>query len=372
MKKEPLSIIVVKTLLAVIIFTGVGTIIVGGGWLIGKQGKVSEPIQQQPATKDEVTITTDKTEYEQGETINITVKNDLDKYIFFISPPFRNDSTLKFKGLYGNEWEDIILYPKYRFPSVMTVLGPKKEEKISIKISEIKKRCIKEKNMNKNLLEFNKYKVGFIYDSGVLGYYDVSHPVNPTEMKKLLKNGEKVYSNEFTIKEKSVLDSRCSEKLRGVGDCKVLRIGYEFDSATGKCIKEGINGCSFETPFKTLEECQKVCEKDYKKEISCNIEDIKNSKKFESLVITQAMQKDITDEIMIYLYFDHKLSDEEVQEIEQFGITIYKDSWIPPMGNHPLGFYLAKSKVENICVFDNIDLIKRVASGERTDVFHVN
>ena len=38
MKKEPLSIMIVKTLLAVIIFAGVGTIIVGGGWLIGKYG----------------------------------------------------------------------------------------------------------------------------------------------------------------------------------------------------------------------------------------------------------------------------------------------------------------------------------------------
>ena len=37
MKKEPLSIMIVKTLLAVIIFAGVGTIIIGGGLLIGKQ-----------------------------------------------------------------------------------------------------------------------------------------------------------------------------------------------------------------------------------------------------------------------------------------------------------------------------------------------
>ena len=46
-KKEPLSLIAVKTLLAVIIFTGVGTIIVGGAWLVGKQGKVlnNEPVK---------------------------------------------------------------------------------------------------------------------------------------------------------------------------------------------------------------------------------------------------------------------------------------------------------------------------------------
>ena len=41
MKKEPLSIIAVKALLAVLIFAGVGTIIVGGGLLIRNYSKVS-------------------------------------------------------------------------------------------------------------------------------------------------------------------------------------------------------------------------------------------------------------------------------------------------------------------------------------------
>jgi len=51
MGKESLSIITIKTLLAVIIFTGVGTIIVGGGLLIADYRKVSEPTklsQEQP------------------------------------------------------------------------------------------------------------------------------------------------------------------------------------------------------------------------------------------------------------------------------------------------------------------------------------
>lgn len=53
MKKEPLSIIIVKTLLAVIIFVGLGTIIIGGGYLIGKDyknetnNKITEPINQE-------------------------------------------------------------------------------------------------------------------------------------------------------------------------------------------------------------------------------------------------------------------------------------------------------------------------------------
>ena len=52
MKKDPLSIIIVKTLLAVAIFTGVGTIVVGGGVLIvkfysgGINDKKVKPINQ--------------------------------------------------------------------------------------------------------------------------------------------------------------------------------------------------------------------------------------------------------------------------------------------------------------------------------------
>ena len=41
MKKESLSIMTVKTLLAVIIFAGMGTIIIGGAYIIGEYSKNS-------------------------------------------------------------------------------------------------------------------------------------------------------------------------------------------------------------------------------------------------------------------------------------------------------------------------------------------
>ena len=50
-KKEPLSIMTVKTLLAVIIFTGVGTIIIGGGLLIGEQSVISLPLSDKSECK---------------------------------------------------------------------------------------------------------------------------------------------------------------------------------------------------------------------------------------------------------------------------------------------------------------------------------
>jgi|GEM_PF-4434157 len=50
-RKEPLSLITVKTLLAVIIFAGVGTIIVEGGLLIGERGKGIQNNAEEPQQK---------------------------------------------------------------------------------------------------------------------------------------------------------------------------------------------------------------------------------------------------------------------------------------------------------------------------------
>ena len=48
MKKESLSIIFVKTLLAVLLFAGMGTIIIGGGYIIGEYSKkeISSDVSQ--------------------------------------------------------------------------------------------------------------------------------------------------------------------------------------------------------------------------------------------------------------------------------------------------------------------------------------
>jgi hypothetical protein len=79
--------------------------------------------------------------------------------------------------------------------------------------------------------------------------------------KDWFKSDKTIYSNEFTIKEKSALDPRCSEKVMSDNGCGAQWFGYEFDQDKGMCIEKVVVGCSFETPFKTLEKCQEVCEK---------------------------------------------------------------------------------------------------------------
>jgi hypothetical protein len=58
------------------------------------------------------------------------------------------------------------------------------------------------------------------------------------------------------------MNNSCTEKVRGNGNCEGFFVGYEYDDQAQKCKDYGVSGCSYETPFKTLEECQKACEKD--------------------------------------------------------------------------------------------------------------
>ncbi len=319
MKKEPLSIMTVKTLLAVIIFAGIGTIIIGGAYLIGKQSIISLPSSDKSECKidsdcaftytgsrvcapcdtsredykclnweeiekmgerkifhhvvckpcqepqhnctcsngkcskvekptQQVTITTDKMEYEQGEMVEITVKNGSDKIISYLAGQ-RDCNTLPYNIYqFSNEktkW--ITVFPFA--PICATYIGAGVPIFKELNIGESIEFIWNQKLSNSIQAPNGKYKISMKYAES-----------------KSTENLKEIYSNEFTIKEKSVLDPRCSEKVKdsvGVNniDCAVISFGYEFDSVAEKCVMKAVNGCSFETPFETLEECQEVCEK---------------------------------------------------------------------------------------------------------------
>ncbi|MCX8126434.1 MAG: S8 family serine peptidase, partial [Dehalococcoidia bacterium] len=50
----------------------------------------------------------------------------------------------------------------------------------------------------------------------------------------------------------------------------------------------------------------------------------------------------------IYIYFAQKPTSKQVSELAAIGVTVYPDSWIPPVGNHPHGFVLADAPVDRI------------------------
>ncbi len=182
MKKESLSVIIIKTLLAVVIFTGIGTIIIGGGYLIGDYYKYKNAINDKMIKPviPEVTIVTDKTEYEQGETVEITVKNNLDKTILFrgLRQPCFNSFSI---GIKRESYE--------MFYDIGTA------------------RCITDvMELKPNIEQVFRLETGDIYDTlfvlNTLIIYPETYKLKLNygfDSESLTKT---IYSNEFTIKEK--------------------------------------------------------------------------------------------------------------------------------------------------------------------------
>lgn len=197
---------------------------------------------------EDVTITTDKTEYEQGETVNITVRNGLDKSIWYIKEVCPSSCCNLYKWE-NNKWENLgdpipCWSPPPPLPGESFLGGLKPD------LLEPEAVITKQWDMTTRygLAESGKYRFSF--------YYGLSEN-NFTE--------KTIYSPEFTIKEKSATDPRCEQKVKGTmvsgtKPCTEYREGYEFDSSVGKCTKKGASGCLFIIPFNTLEECQEVCE----------------------------------------------------------------------------------------------------------------
>ncbi|MCK5466670.1 hypothetical protein KAI56_04240 [Candidatus Parcubacteria bacterium] len=202
----------------------------------GKCEKVKEELVE------EVSITTDKMEYEQGEEVKITINNNSDKEQRISYPAY---SIERFES---NNWIEIkqIWCPCGAYCEEVEWLFIKPKDKLEYEWNQQESWC---------------GRVELLWG-------DFSHQVQSGRYRiKSMKIGlpdpenyKTIYSNEFTIKEKSALDLRCGEKVKGIGLCEGLGIGYEFNSETGKCIKRGVSGCSFDIPFETLEECQEVCE----------------------------------------------------------------------------------------------------------------
>ena len=303
-KKESLSIIAVKTLLVVLLFTGIGTIIIGGGYLIGEQGKVQNPViktggleilvdgnlktvsniqlpidvteaekiikgfcepknpnykydyisikkvnnewripitnlncpcyatvnvgtgetscmKQIPfGTEKEVTITTDKTEYEQGERIKIIVKNNLDEDIYY--PKYEGSSCWKVpfgvEYFIQNEWQNISVgkidpsNPPYPIPCPQYMALPSYHKLASGAMIDF---SWDQQGINKGQAMPGKYRIKFIY------------------VLKDKKQAETIYSNEFTIKEK-VKDETADWKTYRDGE-----YGFEFKYPEdwGECYK---------------------------------------------------------------------------------------------------------------------------------------
>ena len=72
----------------------------------------------------------------------------------------------------------------------------------------------------------------------------------------------------------------------------------------------------------------------------------------------------LNDTVSIFVDIDHKPSDEEVQQLEQIVVKLYKGLWTPHADNSSSGFYLAECIAEDLCKFRDLDFVTRVEWAE--------
>ncbi|MFZ1517933.1 MAG: S8 family serine peptidase [Ignavibacteriaceae bacterium] len=70
------------------------------------------------------------------------------------------------------------------------------------------------------------------------------------------------------------------------------------------------------------------------------------------------------DHILLTIYFDEKPAPSELNRIENIGVELFPESWIPAMQNHPYGFMIAKVPVDNVNTLLSENFVIKIGSAE--------
>ena len=65
-----------------------------------------------------------------------------------------------------------------------------------------------------------------------------------------------------------------------------------------------------------------------------------------------------------YIYLKQPPTQTQITDLQLLGITIYLDSWIPPVGNHPTGYILADMPVDKLDALAAKDYVIKLDTAE--------
>lgn len=67
----------------------------------------------------------------------------------------------------------------------------------------------------------------------------------------------------------------------------------------------------------------------------------------------------------IFIHTRQELTPPQIEELEDVGITLYLDSWIPAVGDHPTGFLMADMLIDRLEELVEKDYVVRLETAER-------
>ena len=83
------------------------------------------------------------------------------------------------------------------------------------------------------------------------------------------------------------------------------------------------------------------------------------------LMRNMGMQVDKLEIQRIFIYLEQAPNASQVEELEAMGLTLYLDSWIPPVGAHPYGFLTADMPVDKLEALAEKDYVVKLDTAER-------
>ncbi len=67
----------------------------------------------------------------------------------------------------------------------------------------------------------------------------------------------------------------------------------------------------------------------------------------------------------IFIHLSQELNPPQIEELEDIGVTLYLDSWIPPVGAHPTGFLIADMPIDKLEELARKDYVVRLDTAEQ-------
>ncbi len=98
---------------------------------------------------------------------------------------------------------------------------------------------------------------------------------------------------------------------------------------------------------------------------TCTFDDLNASDKVQKWVMEDIQRKgmSLTDEMEIILYFDHRVNNSEIAQLEDV-VVVFREESAYPTGWEPVWLYSARCLVQDICKLIDMDLVLQIGSGE--------
>lgn len=77
------------------------------------------------------------------------------------------------------------------------------------------------------------------------------------------------------------------------------------------------------------------------------------------------MMVDNLEQQRIFIHLERELDHSQVKELQNMGLTLYLDSWIPPVGAHPTGYIIADMPINVLEELAEVNYVIRLDTAEQ-------